>query len=109
MQAMLGSISGLTLNWTMVPLGPGGSLALHAEYQAFLEASTEDKDSNPDLMIRVDVQGSSEAPPRKRVFAQGHPRKGRRCIRRRLRGGAGGGVAISPAACAGGGATARIR
>jgi hypothetical protein len=27
MQAMLSSISGLTLKWTMVPLGPGGSLA----------------------------------------------------------------------------------
>ncbi len=58
MQAMLSSISCLTLKWTMVPLGPGGSLASHAKYQAFLEASTKDKDSNPDLMIRVDVLGS---------------------------------------------------
>ncbi len=78
MQAMLGSVSGLTLKWTMVPLGPVGSLASHAEYQAFLEASTKDKDSNPSLMIRIDIQGSSEAPPKKRGFASGHrpPRHG---------------------------------
>ncbi len=72
MQAMLGSVPGLTVNWTVVTLGHGGSLASQAEYQALLEASTKDKDSNPDLMIRVDVLGSSEAPPKKRGFAPGH-------------------------------------
>ncbi len=71
MQAMLGSVSGLTVNWTVVTLGHGGSLASHAECQAFLEARTKDKDSNPDLMIRVDVLGSSEAQPKKRGFAPG--------------------------------------
>ena len=71
MQAMLGGISGLTVNWKMVPLGRGSSLTSHAEYQAFLKASSKDKDSNPNLMIRVDVRGSTEAPPKKRGFAPG--------------------------------------
>ncbi len=56
MQAMLGGISGLTVHWTIVPLGRSNSLTSHAEYQPFLKASTKDKDLNPNLMICVDVE-----------------------------------------------------
>ncbi len=43
--AMLGSISGLPVNWTVIPLGQGGLLASQSEYQAFLK----NKVSNPNL------------------------------------------------------------
>jgi hypothetical protein len=56
MQALLDGISGLTVKWTLVPLGQGRSLASHATYQALLKATTKDKDSNPNLMVRVDVK-----------------------------------------------------
>jgi hypothetical protein len=70
---MLGDTSGLTVNWTAVTLGPGSSLALHTEYQAFLEASTKDMDSNPNLMVRVDVK-APDAPPKRRGPAVGSRR-----------------------------------
>ena len=73
MQAMLSGIYGLTVNWTAVTLGPGRSLASHADYQAFLKASTQDQDSNPNLMARVDVK-APDAPPRRRGPAVGSVR-----------------------------------
>ncbi len=56
----------------MVPFGRCSSLTLHAEYQVFLKANTKDEDSNPNLMIRVDVRGSTEAPPKKQGFTLGN-------------------------------------
>jgi hypothetical protein len=56
MQAMLGGISSLAVYWAVVRLGCDRSLALHAEYQAFLKASTKDKDSDPNLRICVNVK-----------------------------------------------------
>ena len=68
-QVMLDGIPGLTVNWHAVRLGQGSRLASNKEYQDFLAASTKDEDgadSNQDKRIRVDVQGSSDAAPKKR-------------------------------------------
>jgi hypothetical protein len=73
MQAMLRGIPGLTVNWTMIPLGHSGSLASHAEYRAFDAASTKDKDSNPNFMVRVDVK-APDGLPRRRGPAVGNRR-----------------------------------
>jgi hypothetical protein len=57
------------VNWIAVHVGKGGSLASKTEYQAFFAASTKDEDGadpNQDKWIRVDVQGSSDAAPKKR-------------------------------------------
>jgi hypothetical protein len=43
-QDMLNGFPGLTVNWSAVHVGKGGSLASNTEYQAFLDASTMDKD-----------------------------------------------------------------
>ncbi len=71
MKALLDGISGLTVKWTLVPLGQGRSLASHADYQAFLKASTKEKDSNLNLMVRVDVKAPDD-PPKRRGPAAGH-------------------------------------
>ena len=66
---MLDGIPGITMTWTAMHLGRGCSLASNSEYQAFLAASTKIKDGvdlNPHQMIRVDVKGSTDAPPKKR-------------------------------------------
>ena len=68
-QSMLDGIPGLTVNWHAVRLGHGSSLASNTDYQEFLAASTKAEDgadSNQNLWIRVDVQGSSDAAPKKR-------------------------------------------
>jgi hypothetical protein len=67
MQGMLDGIPGLTVNWHAVRLGPGSRLDATEEYRNFLAASTKDKngaDSNQEKMIRIDVEGSSDAPPK---------------------------------------------
>jgi hypothetical protein len=63
--------------WTAMHLGRGCSLASNGEYQAFLAASSKIQDCvvlNPHLMIRVDVKGSTDAPPKKRGPAVGSVR-----------------------------------
>jgi hypothetical protein len=70
-QAILDGISCLTVKWTLVPLGQGRSLASHATYQAFLKATTKDKDSNPKLIVRVDVK-APDCPPKRQGPAAGH-------------------------------------
>ncbi len=72
---MLDGIPGITMTWTAMHLGRGCSLVSNSEYQAFLAASTKEKevaDSNPNLMIRVNVRGSTGAPPKRRGFAPGN-------------------------------------
>ncbi len=62
---MLDGIPGITMTWTATHKGRGCSLESNGEYQALIAASTKEKDcANLDQhqMIRVDVQGSTEAP-----------------------------------------------
>ena len=44
LQGMLDRIPGIAVNWTSMHLGRGCSLASNGEYQAFLAASTKEKD-----------------------------------------------------------------
>ena len=71
-QGMLDGIPGLTVNWSAVHTGSGGSLASNAEYKMFLEKSTKDS-LNPDtnLRIRVDVSERTDAPAKKRGCVPG--------------------------------------
>ena len=74
---MLDGIPGITMTWTAMHLGRGCSLASNGEYQAFLAASTKEKDGvdlNPHQMIRVDVRGNTDAPPKRRGPAVGSVR-----------------------------------
>ena len=65
-QGSLGGIPGLEMNWKAIRVSPGGTLESNAEYQAFLAASTKDSmNQDPKLRIRVDVNGSTDAPPKK--------------------------------------------
>ena len=57
---ILDGIPGLKVTWTPVYVGQGASLASSDVYRAFLATSTQDiADPDPNLMIRVDVKGSS--------------------------------------------------
>ena len=65
-EGIFSGIPGLTVKWTAIDVSRGGTLASNAEYQEYLAASTKDSmNQDPKLRIRVDVNGSTDAPPKK--------------------------------------------
>ena len=66
-------ISGLTLNQaTPISPGHGTSFTKHAIFRDFLDTSSKVYgDLNPNIMMRIDIKGDSDALPRKRGFEAG--------------------------------------
>ena len=62
--------SGLTLNCTPICLGKGATLTSHPAFTAYIKKSTKDRaeaTSNPNLLFRVHINGSTDnAQPKKR-------------------------------------------
>ena len=62
--------AGLTLNCTPIRLGKGTTLISHPDFTAYIKKSTKDRaeaTSNPNLLFRVDISGSTDhAQPPKR-------------------------------------------
>jgi hypothetical protein len=67
LQGMLDGFPCIALNWTTMHFGLGCSLASNGKYQAFLAASTKERDVdlNPHQMMCVNVRGSTDTPPKK--------------------------------------------